>query len=205
MNLIDFQDVITTVLLYFPHSLTSITHEKKKLFWCLSVNPSIRFFPKKNHWCYPPTVHPSPIPPLHCDPHMAWHKFTDTRRRKRRALESEVMREKRQPLTWQPKNRDDLFVSITRPSSLQAGIHVTAACDWSGGCLRELMAFGVLIKISPRNNPVNVYVWGWKIGIAITMVIKGNDKWNIYWGIVLHYPFLIQIFPHVNITPIISL
>jgi len=65
----DFQDAATLVLLYFPHSLTSIAlRERKKKR-------------KKN---------PNDTPSLQRDLHMAWHKLSDMKGRsiRRRVLKS---------------------------------------------------------------------------------------------------------------------
>lgn len=63
----DFQDVITMVLLYLPHSLTSIAHQKTFL---VPVTLAFSPFPSKkiadNH---PPNI---PIPALHSSVIFTW-------------------------------------------------------------------------------------------------------------------------------------
>lgn len=70
-NLKDFQDVITTVLLHFPHSLTSISHQKKKKKRKFSgprhSSPSASFLEKS--LMPPPTSQPNL---LQCSPNYTW-------------------------------------------------------------------------------------------------------------------------------------
>lgn len=78
-------------------------------------------------------------------------------------MKSGFMGETSQYISWQPKNRNPLFVWITRLAPFYED-----TCDRhkgrSGGCLVQRKAFGVLIKISPRkNSPACVHVV-WKMG-----------------------------------------
>lgn len=129
-----FQDVVTMVLLHFPHSLTPIAHQKRNIFSSSAACHSSRLSISLSKV----TLHPSPYTSLRYDRHMPWHHLIVTRSRLEFGLENKCK------VTGETLIRLNTVMICPRLSRdslpLQRVIHETAACDWCGGAAVNIHA-----------------------------------------------------------------
>lgn len=167
-NLKDFQDVITTVLLHFPHSLTSISHQKKKKreSFLVPVTPALLLVSLRNHWCHPLLPNPTSFNAVQTIRGLAqnhWH----TKRKKSLnfllQMKSGFMGETRQYISWQPKNRNPSVCVDHKINSFLWG-HMWPAQGpiWWLPCSVNGL-WGSDWNLTQKNSPACVYVV-WKTG-----------------------------------------